>query len=67
MKNKEVPLIWTSKGNLPVDILKHTTRWEEDETIIRFTETYFLDGEIVKSSSHIYVKQGINSLLQNNI
>lgn len=67
MKKEEIPMIWTSKGNLPIEILKHITKWEEEEGFIKFTESYFLDGEIVKSSSHIYVKQGIDSLLQNNI
>lgn len=57
----EEPLIFTSKGNLPEASLEHLTAWHEDENIIVFKETYLLNGEIVKESAHVRVKQGIES------
>lgn len=56
MNNNETPLIWTSKGNLPIDDLTYSYEWEDKPDYIKFTETYKLDDEIVKQSSHIYSK-----------
>ena len=53
------PLIYTSKGNLPVDSLEYETKWEETDKYVKFTEVYRLAGEVVKESAHIYVKKGI--------
>ena len=57
--NDEVPLIWTIKGNLPVDSLKYEHSWEHGEGFIKFSERYLLDGEIVKESAHVYSKFGV--------
>ena len=51
------PLIWTSKGNLPMSSLQYESRWENTDTYIKFCERYTLDGEIVKESAHVYIKQ----------
>lgn len=59
MSNNEIPLIWTTKGNLPVDSLEYTTRWEDTDDFIKLVETYRLDGEIVKENAHIYAKRGV--------
>lgn len=56
----EVPLIYTSKGNLPVEELEYSTAWEDSEDYIKFVEKYFLDGEVVKESAHIYAKRGVS-------
>jgi hypothetical protein len=53
------PLIYTSKGNLPITHLGYATTWEEDDQMIALVETYTLDGEIVRQSKHIKVKQGL--------
>lgn len=51
----QVPLIWTSEGNLPIDSLTHSTNWEiVPQEYIKLTETYKLDGRVVKESAHIY-------------
>jgi len=60
----QVPLIWTTKGNLPIDSLQYSTEWEETETSIRFSEIHRLDGEIVKQSQHVLLKQGVSSLME---
>lgn len=53
------PLIWTTKGNLPIASLQYSHAWEETTEYLKFSETYTLDGEVVKQSAHVYVKQGI--------
>jgi hypothetical protein len=53
------PLIWTSKGNLPIASLQYAHAWEDTPEYLKFSETYTLDGEIVKQSAHVYVKQGM--------
>jgi hypothetical protein len=52
------PLIWTSKGNLPIASLAYSHAWEETPDFLKFSETYTLNGEIVKQSAHVYLKQG---------
>lgn len=63
----EIPLIFTSKGNLPVDSLKYETAWEEAPTengeipiYTKFIETYLLDGEIVRQSAHVLHRGGFS-------
>lgn len=58
--NTETPLIWTSKGNLPIDDLQYSYQWEDTPDFIKFTETYALDDEVVKQSSHIYSKLSLS-------
>lgn len=55
------PLIWTSKGNLPVSSLGHTVEWDVQDDHIRFSEIYTLDGEVVKQSQHNYLPKGLQS------
>lgn len=50
----DLPLIATSKGNLPVDALEYITEWVTETTYIMFNEKWLLDGEVVKSNSHTY-------------
>ena len=53
----DVPLIYTTKGNLPVDSLAYSTHWEDAEDYMKFVETYKLEGEVVKESVHVYCKK----------
>jgi hypothetical protein len=55
------PLIYTSKGNLPVASLAYEPKWEQGEDFIKFSETWTLDGEIVKQNAHIYKLTGFFS------
>jgi hypothetical protein len=57
--NSEVPLIWTSKGNLPVDELKHEVEWDVQPGYIKFVERYRLGDEIVKESAHAFSRFGV--------
>lgn len=62
VENNEVPMIWTSKGNLPIEQLKYVTAWDEDENNVRFREAYFFNGEMVRESAHVYSKSGLPPL-----
>lgn len=53
------PLIYTSRGNLPITSLQYATRWEDAPDYIKFVECYLLDGEIVRESAHVYAKRGL--------
>ena len=57
----EEPLIWTSKGNLPIASLKYAHSWEDQPDKIIFVEEYTLDGEIVKRNAHVFIKKGLES------
>lgn len=53
------PLIFTSKGNLPIASLEYQKVWEDAPDYMKFSEIYLLDGEVVKESCHVYVKHGL--------
>ena len=55
----ETPLIWTSKGNVPIDSLRYEHEWREDDQYIFFLERWFDGEELVKNNTHGYVKQGV--------
>lgn len=57
--NDDIPLIYTSKGNVPVASLRYETSWSDDANNTTFTETYFLDDEVVKHSVHVMTKKGL--------
>lgn len=56
----EEPLIWTNKGNIPIASLEYKTTWIDHEDYMLFTESYLLNTEVVKSSSHVYNKKGLD-------
>lgn len=57
----DTPLIFTSKGNLPIDELEYTPSWQfnrgEDGVVLSivFSEEYKDSvGDIVKRNAHVY-------------
>lgn len=56
------PLIYTSKGNLPLSSLVERVIWEDgpDETICRIE--HLLDGEIVRSQPNVFKRTGQSML-----
>jgi hypothetical protein len=54
------PLIFTTKGNLPVASLRHEVEWRVGEDQIVFLETYFLGDELVKQNAHVKVLAGVS-------
>lgn len=57
-REMDTPLIYTTKGNLPIEDLEYSKEWVFDADTIKFSETYKLDGEIVKQSAHVFVLKG---------
>lgn len=54
----DTPLIWTTRGNVPVDSLRYEHRWEDTEQETTFTEFWFAeDGELVKNNCHKLAKR----------
>lgn len=52
--NMDEPLIYTTKGNVPISSLRYVTRWDVGPEIITFEELYFDGDELVKHSVHKY-------------
>lgn len=61
------PLVFTSKGNLPLSLLKYSHKWLEDDVAITFVEEYRLDDEVVKRSAHSRLKQGLEALIEKQL
>ena len=59
MEEVEQPLVWTSKGNIPIEGLAYSTEWEDLPDQVRFVETYKQGDEIVKRSVHVMIKKGL--------
>lgn len=57
---QDTPLIWTTKGNIPIEGLQYSTEWQETADQVRFIETYKQDDEVVKRSIHVMIKQGLS-------
>lgn len=57
--SNEIPLIWTSKGNLPIADLAYTYYWLDTPDALTFVEEYRLGEELVKSNSHSFLKKGL--------
>lgn len=53
------PLIYTSKGNLPIAQLAYSSKWEESADATVFIEEYRLGDEVVKRSVHALSKHGV--------
>jgi len=54
----EEPLIWTSKGNLPIRDLECRRYWQENDDAITLVEEYWLGEEMVKRGAHVKLKRG---------
>jgi hypothetical protein len=52
------PLIWTTKGNMPISALECKVEWFENDGEIGLAETYLHEGEVVRRSVHIRKKEG---------
>ena len=57
-----IPLIFTSKGNLPIDSLRLETNWDIQDGYSKFSERYRDEaGDIVRESAHVYDRRGVFS------
>lgn len=55
----EEPLIYTTKGNVPIASLAYSTSWEDRPDSITFVEEYRDGEEIVKRAVHVLSKVGV--------
>lgn len=53
------PLIFTTKGNIPIADLQQEVEWRFPPDQIVFIERYLLDGEVVKESTHVKILTGL--------
>ena len=58
----DVPLIFTSKGNLPESDLIYVTDWVVTDNYILFNEKWLLNEEVVKSNTHAYSHNPFNQV-----
>lgn len=63
----DVPLIYTSKGNLPIKDLVYTHFWHEDENSVVLVEEYRLGEEVVKRNAHHKLKRGVDAAVEQQI
>ncbi len=55
------PLIYTSKGNVPLASLKYEHRWEDTPDEVTFSEFWYAeDGELVKNNCHKLAKKQLS-------
>jgi hypothetical protein len=58
--DNEIPLIWTSKGNVPLDSVKQEVVWDIQDSYIKVVERYRdVNGDIVKEGAHVYSRYGL--------
>lgn len=61
----EEPLIWTTKGNVPISSLQYQTAWDIKPTYYKFMERYIdAAGEVVKESAHVYQLEGVTAMAE---
>jgi hypothetical protein len=59
------PLIYTSKGNVPIASLKYEYAWEDTDNYTKFKERYLdASGEVVKEGAHVFMKKGVTALME---
>lgn len=51
------PLVFTTKGNIPISSLEYFNRWEDSPEYVKFTEGYKLNGEVVKEGAHVMMRK----------
>lgn len=56
------PLIFTTRGNLPIADLTHEVEWRVSADQVIFVERYKLDGDVVKESTHVKLLTGASVL-----
>lgn len=61
-KATDIPLIYTSKGNYPIDALDYKSEWILNSEYIMFIEKWFYDEEEVKSNVHAYALKPIGDI-----
>ena len=58
------PLIYTTRGNLPISSLKYSTKWEDTPDYTKLIESYEIDGEVVRQSVHVFGRKPLDLTAQ---
>jgi hypothetical protein len=62
---QETPLIWTSKGNVPIASLRYEQGWREERDYFVHEQLWFDGtGELVKRDAHLLGKPPVKNLMQ---
>ena len=56
----DIPLIWTTKGNVPLASLRHEVEWKVLPDQVQFFERYYQGDELVKESAHVKILTGVS-------
>ncbi len=57
----ETPLIFTSRGNVPIDSLRYEHRWTDGDDVLKLEEFWYAeDGELVKNNCHALAKRQLS-------
>lgn len=57
------PLIFTSRGNVPLSSVKEVVLWQDlPQATLCVIEHHAEDGEIIKRSVHALAKQGLGAI-----
>ena len=56
---KDIPLIYTTQGNVPYDDLRHDTAWEFGDTHISCVLSSARGEEVVRREPHVFVLEGL--------
>ncbi len=60
MNTTEVPLIWTSEGNLSLADLKQTVVWTDNENETICASEHWLGEKLVRREVHILKREGLS-------
>jgi hypothetical protein len=57
----ETPLIWTSKGNVPIESLRYEHHWIDNADETTLHERWFdASGELVKNNVHMFGRKPLH-------
>ena len=64
MTQADTPLVWTTRGNVPVAATEERVVWTDNAEETICAHEHWMDGECVKRSVHIYKRKGLEVLGQ---
>jgi len=69
-----VPMIWTTKGNLPISELEYRSGWQDqtgkpavlrdNPTAVVFWEEHWHQGQMVRRSAHVIMRDGVDAFTE---
>jgi hypothetical protein len=56
--SNDEPLVYTTKGNLPLSSLERFFWWEDTPEYTKFVQGYKLNGEVVSQGADVLARKG---------